>query len=72
MTAPRRSAADALLVVGGVVFVVGLAAVLGTFALWGRAGTLVGVVNGLTFLAPLGFAVAFGGLVVSARTRRRL
>jgi hypothetical protein len=60
-----------LVVTGGLVFLGGLLALGLALALWARDGSAPGGVAGLALLCPVGFAVAFAGLVVQARSGRR-
>ncbi len=60
-----------LVIAGGVVFLAGLIALGATLALWGRHGSAPGVLAALALLCPVGFALAFAGLVVQARAGRR-
>ena len=66
-----RSLSDRLVIGGGAVFVVGLLAVALALLLFARDGIAPGVVAGLALLCPIGFAIAFSGLVVQVRERRR-
>jgi hypothetical protein len=63
--------AGRLVATGGVIFLVGLLALGVAIALWARHGSAPGVVAALALLCPVGFAVAFAGLVVQARAGRR-
>ncbi len=69
--APPRGLADRLVAVGGVVFLVGLLALGVVMVLFTRDGDAPGALAGLALLCPVGFAIAFSGLVVQARNRRR-
>jgi hypothetical protein len=60
-----------LVVAGGVVFLAGLLALGLTLALWARNGSAPGALAALALLCPVGFAVAFAGLVVQVRAGRR-
>jgi ABC-type transport system involved in cytochrome c biogenesis permease subunit len=67
-TADRR--AGRLVAAGGVVFLAGLLALGIALALWARQGSAPGLLAALALLCPVGFAVAFAGLVVQARAGR--
>jgi ABC-type transport system involved in cytochrome c biogenesis permease subunit len=60
-----------LVVAGGVVFLAGWLALGITLAMWARDGSAPGALAALALLCPVGFAVAFAGLVVQARAGRR-
>jgi len=60
-----------LVIAGVVVFLAGLVALGLALALWARDGSAPGPVAALALLCPVGFAVAFAGLVVQARAGRR-
>jgi hypothetical protein len=73
VTAPRPAdrLSGRLVAVGGVVFLAGLAALGIALALWAKRGSAPGGLAALALLCPIGFAVAFAGLVVQARAGRR-
>ena len=60
-----------LVVAGGLVFIAGLLALGLALALWAKRGSAPGGLAALALLCPVGFAVAFAGLVVQARAGRR-
>jgi hypothetical protein len=60
-----------LVVAGGLVFVAGLLALGVALAVWARHGSAPGGAAALALLCPVGFAIAFAGLVVQARAGRR-
>ena len=51
-------------------FLAGLLALGIALALWARRGSAPGALAALSLLCPVGFAVAFAGLVVQARAGR--
>jgi hypothetical protein len=68
---PTERLSDRLVVTGGVVFGVGLLALGIALAFWAKHGSAPGGLAALALLCPIGFAVAFTGLVVQARAGRR-
>ena len=60
-----------LVVTGGVVFLMGLLALGIALAIWAKQGSAPGGLAALALLCPIGFGVAFAGLVVQARAGRR-
>ena len=60
-----------LVVIGGVVFLAGMLALGTALAVWAKQGSAPGGLAALALLCPIGFAVAFAGLVVQARAGRR-
>jgi hypothetical protein len=60
-----------LVVAGGVVFIAGLLALGLALAFWAKRGSAPGGLAALALLCPIGFALAFAGLVVQARAARR-
>jgi hypothetical protein len=73
LTAPRQAdrLSGRLVAAGGVAFLVGLLALELALVLWAKHGSAPGGLATLALLCPIGFAVAFGGLVVQARAGRR-
>jgi hypothetical protein len=67
-SADRRG--DRLVTAGGVTFLAGLVALGVALVLWARTGNAPGVLASLALLCPVGFGVAFAGLVVQVRGRR--
>jgi len=67
---PADRRAGRLVAAGGVVFLAGLLALGIALALWARRGSAPGALAALSLLCPVGFAVAFAGLVVQARAGR--
>jgi hypothetical protein len=59
-----------LVLAGAVVFLAGLLALGLSLALWAREGSAPGPLAALALLCPVGFAVAFAGLIVQARAGR--
>ena len=68
---PPERLSGRLVAIGGVVFLVGLLALGLALALWAKHGSAPGGLAALALLCPIGFAVAFAGLVVQARAGRR-
>jgi hypothetical protein len=68
---PADRLSGRLVAAGGVVFLVGLLALGVALALWAKRGSAPGGLAALALLCPVGFAVAFAGLVVQARAGRR-
>jgi len=60
-----------LVATGGIVFLVGVLALGIALAVWAKRGSAPGGLAALALLCPIGFAVAFAGLVVQARAGRR-
>src|SRR4051812_3932593 len=73
LTGPRPAdrLSGRLVAAGGVVFLAGLLALGITLALWAKRGSAPGGLAALALLCPVGFGVAFAGLVVQARAGRR-
>jgi hypothetical protein len=73
LTGPRQAdrLSGRLVAAGGVVFLAGLVALGIALALWAKRGSAPGGLAALALLCPIGFAVAFAGLVVQARAGRR-
>ncbi|HYJ75254.1 MAG TPA: hypothetical protein VEV65_06610 [Kineosporiaceae bacterium] len=73
LTDPRQAdrLSGRLVAAGGVVFLAGLVALGIALALWAKRGSAPGGLAALALLCPIGFAVAFAGLVVQARAGRR-
>jgi hypothetical protein len=73
LTGPRQAdrLSGRLVAAGGVVFLAGLVALGIALALWAKRGSTPGGLAALALLCPVGFAVAFAGLVVQARAGRR-
>ncbi len=67
---PADRRAGRLVAAGGVLFLLGLLALGIVLALWARQGSAPGALSALALLCPVGFAVAFAGLVVQARAAR--
>jgi hypothetical protein len=67
---PERLSAR-LVTTGGVVFLIGLLALGIALAVRAKSGSAPGGLAALALLCPIGFAVAFAGLVVQARAGRR-
>jgi hypothetical protein len=68
---PPERLSGRLVTAGGVVFLAGLLALGMALALWRRDGSAPGALAALALLCPIGFAVAFAGLVVQGRAGRR-
>lgn len=68
---PPERLSGRLVATGGVVFLVGLVALGIALAMWAKNGSAPGGLAALALLCPIGFAVAFAGLVVQARAGRR-
>jgi hypothetical protein len=68
--APERLSGR-LVVAGGLVFIAGLLALGVALALWAKQGSAPGGAAALALLCPVGFAIAFAGLVVQARAGHR-
>jgi len=68
---PAERLSGRLVAAGGVVFLAGLLALGTALALWAKRGSAPGGLAALALLCPIGFAVAFAGLVVQARAGRR-
>jgi hypothetical protein len=73
LTGPRPAdrLSGRLVAVGGVVFLTGLLALGIALVLSAKRGSAPGGLAALALLCPVGFAVAFAGLVVQARAGRR-
>jgi ABC-type transport system involved in cytochrome c biogenesis permease subunit len=73
LTGPRPAdrLSGRLVAVGGVVFLAGLLALGIALVLSTKRGSAPGGLAALALLCPVGFAVAFAGLVVQARAGRR-
>ncbi|HEX2804668.1 MAG TPA: hypothetical protein VHN80_00685 [Kineosporiaceae bacterium] len=69
---PPRGSADRLVVAGGVVILLGLAALGAAMLISVKRGSAPGAIAVLTLLIPIGLAISFSGLVVQFRDRRRL
>ncbi len=69
--APPERLSARLVVAGGLVFFVGTVALALTLALWVKRGSSPGALAALALLCPIGFALAFAGLVVQVRAARR-
>ncbi len=65
------TAADRLTVAGGVVLVIGVAALAVTLVVWASGGDAPVVATVLSLLCPVGFAMCLAGLVLQVRRRRR-
>jgi hypothetical protein len=68
---PADRLSGRLVAIGGIVFLAGLLALGIALALWAKRGSAPGGLAALALLCPIGFAVAFAGLVVQARAGRR-